>query len=125
MTRTKGLLDQPGFKEKWAVRQKEFALKQSLGFYKPVMTFEVTQGQKDTIREWLDEVIYPAAIAKQKLEHPNDEAYKISWEMGVPYCGAIGGDVKYTFSPTGLGDGLVVSTCWNDETLNVTDYDSW
>jgi hypothetical protein len=42
-----------------------------------------------------------------------------------PYYGAIGGGLEYIFTPTGLGDCLVVREHFTKEEINVTDYDNW
>lgn len=35
------------------------------------------------------------------------------------------GGFKYTFTPTGIGTGISVYSDLLDESLNITDYDSW
>ena len=45
-------------------------------------------------------------------------------EDGWPYVGAIGGATTFCFTPTGLGDILVVK-CTCGAEVNLTDFDSW
>jgi hypothetical protein len=40
------------------------------------------------------------------------------------YCGAIGGGYNWSFTPTSLGNAIVIQ-CTCGEELNVTDYSSW
>lgn len=117
----------------FAKSQQDMREKDADGLYKVIRSYDVTVGQQREINKWLTEVIYPAAIAAQKAEYDSGEkpydarfvAARMSWESGYPYAGAIGGDVTYQFTSTGLGDILVVSTPWSDETLNVTEFETW
>lgn len=87
--------------------------------------FQLTAEQNQKVNEWLEKVIYPDIVAKQKKD-PFFSQMIIEDENGVehPYTGAIGGGLTYQFSPTGLG--MVVKVIWyTGEELNVTDYDIW
>jgi hypothetical protein len=42
-----------------------------------------------------------------------------------PYYGTIGGGLTYCFTPTGLGDIVVVREATTGEEINVTDYENW
>jgi len=89
------------------------------------MKFEVTEEEQAKIDKWLDEVVYPPIIEEQ-LKDPDKCAQLFADENGkikYPYFGAIGGDLTYKFTPTGLGTILVVQSCGQE--LNLTDYASW
>lgn len=88
------------------------------------MRFEVTEEQTKQIKHWLRKVVYPAVVAKQKETNKAPTMFhRDCWIQGIPYEGAIGGGLSYCFSPTSLGDVLVVK--YNEHELNVTDYESW
>ncbi len=92
------------------------------------MQFTVTREQQARIDKWLFEEIYPEVIEHQRKEFVGSRwssAAEMCWKDGYPYAGAIGGGVDYKFSPTGLGDVLIVSNAWNKKTLDVTEYDTW
>jgi hypothetical protein len=88
-------------------------------------TFTVTVGQYEKVEKWLDEQNVKAVEIQRKKHKNPDPIYEMCWEMGLPYCGAIGGEVSYEFSPTSLGDCLVVKHAVTKEELNITDYGAW
>jgi len=79
------------------------------------MKFEVTEKQQEKLRRWLEE-IKPDVM---KLSKPDP------FGENEPYYGAIGGGLTYEFTPTGIGDILIVRETYTQKTLNLTDYDSW
>ena len=90
------------------------------------LSFEVTVGQYEKIQAWLNEQNVKAiSIQRKKYGKNAGPEFHMSWEMGYPYCGAIGGEIKYEFSPTSLGDCLVVKHSVTGEEINVTDFDRW
>lgn len=94
-----------------------------------MLNFIVTDSQQEKINKWLMEELYPEVIKGQKeLYSPEDPFYRIvseCWEAGYPYSGAIGGGIQYIFSPTSIGDILVIKNSWNDMEFNATEYDMW
>jgi hypothetical protein len=89
------------------------------------IVFNVTPAQRIKIEEWLTSTVYPAVVAKQKL----DPRYS-SWSLYMgkngeeyPYEGAIGGGLTYSFTPTGLGD--ICKVRYSEFELDVTDYDNF
>lgn len=91
----------------------------------PAFTFTVTRDQKKRIDAWLKKQNTKGVkLQKKKIKNPGPE-YLVCWEMGYPYTGAIGGEISYEFSPTSLGDVLVVKNSVTGDELNVTDYDCW
>ena len=88
-------------------------------------TFTVERWQHDKYLVWVDEQNKKAVeIQKKKIKNPGPE-HIMCWEMGYPYCGAIGGEISWEFTPTGLGDCCVVKHSVTGEELNLTDYNSW
>ena len=92
------------------------------------MVFEITQAQKDQLDKWL-----PAqrelAIRLQMEDLPANSTmrsqYEFSWELGYPYCGAIGGELTYSFNPTAIGVITTVIHSVTKQKLDLTDYDTW
>ena len=86
--------------------------------------FEITDDEKERVRHWLVTEVYPPIIEKQKSAERIPHAIMASdWEAGFPYQGAIGGGVTYEFTPTSVG--IIVKARAYDQTLDLTDYDSW
>ncbi len=63
------------------------------------MNFSLTNNQQDLISKW--------------LENPGD------------YCGAIGGRLTFSFTPTSIGVITIVTDNLTKETLNITNYEEW
>jgi hypothetical protein len=63
--------------------------------------FELTQNQTEKLGKWLLE----------------------KWPDGLPYGGAIGGHITYSFTPTSIGT-VVKIHCIGEE-LDVTEYETW
>jgi hypothetical protein len=86
------------------------------------MKFSISDEQLKKITEWekkQDEIV----IEKQKNSHSVIE--KESAESGLPYYGAIGGSLTYSFTSTSLGQVLKVTHNYTKETIDVTEYDMW
>ena len=86
------------------------------------MIFSLTEEQQTKLNEWL-KIQYAKLVEKQK--GTDAEMWHVTGEDGTvyPYTGAIGGGCTYSFFPTGLGD--VVKVSYGDETIDLTDYDTW
>ena len=74
------------------------------------MNFKVSEEQKEKIEQW-----YANHMPKCKY---------FDSEFNAQYVGAIGGELSYTFTPTGLGAMLVVR-CACGEEFNATDFSLW
>ena len=86
--------------------------------------FELTNNQQKKLREWF-EVCNKLIIEKQKKEMTPDE-FDLKTGGGVfPYFGAIGGNYKYSFTPNSIGIGVEVTNIYLNETLDLTEYDTW
>lgn len=92
------------------------------------MNFSLSKEQMQKLNEWL--LIQYREIGEDQLANgsPMGQAYRTDEGVAVPYFGAIGGELTFEFSPTGLGDICVAVLCkgtkWERE-INLTDYDSW
>ena len=90
--------------------------------------FSLDRPQSLKVDSWLRSEIYPRVIERQEKD-PMLKQFICEDERGnkIPYTGAIGGGITYSFTPTSLG--TVVKVTWNDgtinETIDVTDYDMW
>lgn len=93
------------------------------------MNFEVNLEQYAKYVSWVKEQ-NKKAVEIQKEKYANDPSvselhYEVCWNMGLPYCGAIGGEISWTFTPTGLGEIITVKHSITGDKLNLTDYASW
>lgn len=86
------------------------------------MKFEVTDEQKEKISKWAGE--QDAVWLQKQKSSDNSFARRLAAD-NIPYYGAIGGELTYCFSPTSLGDILVVKHGGTGAELNVTDFDNW
>ena len=84
------------------------------------MIFELTEAQQLAIKQWDDGVVKPKIKELQKDVDPH-----LTCNGEVPYAGAIGGRLTYSFTPTGLGTIVVVKCGLTDEELDLTEYDLW
>lgn len=77
--------------------------------------FKVYPDQILKLDKWLEE-LHAERVAKA----PKDP-------LGLDdlYCGAIGGELTYSFTPTSLGCILKVTDELTNKTIDLTDYDVW
>jgi hypothetical protein len=78
--------------------------------------FQLTDNQREKVCTWSAEQD-KKVIEQQKgtgLEHP-----------GMPYYGASGGALTYSFTPTSLGMILKVEHNLTHETIDLTEYSYW
>jgi hypothetical protein len=85
--------------------------------------FKLEPGDYDKINTWLKTVVYPPIVAKQKLD-PDTAAmiWKDADGNEMPYLGAIGGGLTYSFTPTSIGL-IAIVEFYTGEKLDLTDYD--
>lgn len=95
---------------------------------KNVMRFELDDEQIAKYEAWVDEQD-KVAVKKQQAEIKETDAfydiYKMCWEAGHPYYGAIAGADIFKFCPTSIGTSCKVTNTYTGETIDLTDYDSW
>lgn len=94
------------------------------------MKFETTPDQDAKIKAWAnkqDKIV----LEEQRKKFADPEARQCDpflaalADDGIAYYGAIGGELEYCFSPTSVGDVLVVKHSRTGAEINVTDYESW
>jgi hypothetical protein len=100
-----------------ATKDQELQDKYGLGFAEPARVFSLNNAEAGVIAEWL-KALKPEILELQKGLYddisPNE-----------PYYGALGGGVKYSFTPTGFGDILIVKETITGKELNVHDALDW
>ncbi len=77
------------------------------------MNFTLSDEQIKSVNEWIDE---QDKIVKLKQGLSGEE---------LPYYGAIGGEVTYSFTPTSLGLITIVKHAGTDNTVDLTEYNDW
>jgi len=91
--------------------------------------FELNDEQVERIRAWAaeqDKVVVERQRAELETAGRSGDPFRVALaEQGLPYYGAIGGELTYSFTPTGLGVVEVVTHGGTKEKLDVTDYDCW
>jgi hypothetical protein len=78
--------------------------------------FTVSPEDQEKIEKWRRKI--DRRVAKEQ------RAKGESFGTGA-YYGAIGGELTYCFTPTGLGTIFTVKHSREDKELNLTDFDSW
>ncbi len=84
--------------------------------------FVITDKEQEKLDKWKVE---QDAIAYQKQVSKGDDICAMASASGKPYCGAIGGSLTFSFTPTGLGDIASVKHNLTDDVLELTDVSEW
>lgn len=88
--------------------------------------FRLSKEQLCKLNEWLIEVEQRAAqLQAEEAMHKGDGAHIEISLVQLPYYGAIGGGLKYTFIPNGIGVSSVVTEAITGESIDLTEYDEW
>ena len=86
--------------------------------------FALTESEQVKLRQHMEN--WNALILeKQKREMSTDEFNLKTGNGSYPYFGAIGGNYKYSFTPNSIGGIVEVTNIYLNETVDLTDYDSW
>jgi hypothetical protein len=112
------------FIAKFQEKEKELEAKFGPDFAEEGRRFIINKAEAETINKWYASLV-PEIVAIQKKQR---EASGISDTIvpdDEPYYGAIGGGLSYAFTPTGLGNILVVTESTTKKTLNVNDALDW
>ena len=89
-------------------------------------TFKLSKEQLRKLNAWLIEVEQRAAhLQAEEAMHKSDGAHIDYSLVQLPYYGAIGGGLKFTFIPNGIGDSCVVTEAITGESIDLTEYDEW
>jgi hypothetical protein len=93
-----------------------------------MMKFELTESQQKKLEAWKTDV-YHRGVELQKStlngEHPFRLEYEMSWELGYPYTGAIGGQFTYQFTPNSIGESVRVIDQVTGDHIDLTEYETW
>ena len=96
------------------------------------MAFNLTKEQQEKANEWIseqDKIFAKLQVESLRKKVANgeyvDESTLEMAEEGIPYFGAIGGGVTYSFTQTGLGVVIKLTHAGTEEELDVSDYDLW
>jgi hypothetical protein len=89
------------------------------------MKFELSETEIETFNKWAEEQKKKViAIQKESIKDP-DPFYKMCWELGFPYAGAIGGHFSFRFTDTSIGTVVVAIDNFTKEECNLTDFSCW
>lgn len=89
------------------------------------MNFSLSEEEIERYKTWVPDIL-KMGIEKQKSvikeNHLFYPEYEYCWSEGYPYCGAIGGQFEFTFTPTSLGTIASVKDNVTGEKLILTDF---
>lgn len=89
------------------------------------MQFEISNQSSQLIDTWLHTKVYPLILEQQKASVEfADLIARDTLGREIPYSGAIGGGLTYSFTPTGLGTIIKVKHSSGAE-LDLTFYEGW
>lgn len=91
------------------------------------MKFELSPKEEAKFLAWSKEQDKKSAL--KQLANLSEEALAERRAAGFkddePYDGAIGGRYTFSFTPVGVGLIIKVSNGLTEDTIDLTDYDSW
>ena len=102
--------------QKHQAKHEELLAKHGPGYDKSVDSFGLNRAEQTVVNEWY-ETLLPEIKAAQTTPDPLGQ--------DVPYYGAMGGGLTYSFTPTGLGKIIVVKEHITGKELNVSDALDW
>lgn len=83
--------------------------------------FTLDKEQLVKLSEWV-KILDKKVIEQQRLSMTPEEFTLKTGDGKVPYYGAIGGGLTYSFTPTSLGLITKIEHSYTGEVLDVTDY---
>lgn len=86
-----------------------------------MIKFIIPDEEQEKINEWI-ESLHDEQIEAMRKQIPD---YDTIAGEGEVYYGAIGGNIQYTFIPTGLGDIITVKDTITGKELNATEAVGW
>lgn len=90
--------------------------------------FDLNDVEEKTAEVFKQEQQKLAIADQQEKIQPDDpdfDTYYVSWEMGFPYMGPIGGQFSYRFTPTSIGHTVVIIDNYMKVEKNITDFSCW
>ncbi len=85
--------------------------------------FELSKEQVSRLNEWVIGVEQRAAVIQ--VEKAKVKGWKFPYPRPLPYHGAIGGSLTFTFAPNGIGVYCKVTEAITDESIDLSDYGDW
>lgn len=96
---------------------KELIQKYGEDFNEVKRTFTITEAEDAVIQKWLCALLPRIRVIQESTYGTSEDGSIIS---DVPNYGTIGGGLKYSFTPTGIGTILTITEAITKEELNVT-----
>lgn len=87
------------------------------------MNFKLTKDQLIQLNEWIVEVEKRAAIIQ--IEKAKVKGWQFPYPRPLPYHGALGGGLTFSFTPNGIGLHCKVTESITGESIDLSDYDNW
>lgn len=87
------------------------------------VNFELTKEQVIKLNEWIIEVEKRAAAIQ--MEKAKLNGWKFPYPRPLPYHGALGGGLTFSFSPNGIGVHCKVTEGITGESIDLSDYSDW
>jgi hypothetical protein len=111
--------------EKYKAQGEALKAKYGDDFEKPAPgnNFGLNIAEAGAVDEWYQSLM-PEILAIQK-RGMKDSSFRDIVESDVPYYGATGGGLSYTFTPTSLGTIITVKEAITGKELNVSDAVGW
>lgn len=85
--------------------------------------FDLTKEQVNKLNEWLVGVEQRAAALQ--IEKAKLKGWQFPYPRPLPYHGALGGEITFSFVPNGIGVSCKVTEAITGESIDLSDYDSW
>lgn len=99
--------------------KEQLIAKYGADFADETYVFNLNKAEMGVVNEWL------ASLKDEIVDIQVQDGVEEVIQTGEPYYGAIDSGVTYTFTPTGLGDILVVKEPITGKELNVTEALDW
>ena len=87
------------------------------------VSFELTVGQINQLNEWL--VSVEKRAAEMQVQKASVNGWKFPYPRPLPYHGATGGELTFSFIPNGIGLHCKVTEAITGESVDLSDYDNW
>jgi hypothetical protein len=84
------------------------------------MKFELNAAQLAKLKAWEAEQDAEVLVRQRAEDHRNESFLATLAEAGIPYYGAVGGQVTFEFTPTSIGDLVKVRHSGTGAKLDLT-----
>lgn len=90
------------------------------------LKFELSKNQLSKLNAWLVDVEHRAASLQAVDARHKSESARVDYSMvPLPYYGAIGGGLKFTLTPNGVGVSCVATESITGDSIDLTEYEEW